>query len=295
MSLCFTEEDTEKLARGWPYLIVPIDGQKADKTSAAASKAFYASDPIFFTEWPRKTLHRYLRFGLPMWNVGDDDAAKAALEDDTVPAADDLLALLRKRFRRGTYKGPFHYRNLVWGVEAIAGTDATLDAITEEMEVPDESVPSSTIVDVREAIVTATSFMLLRASLSVATSARERMDRVLRSTQDAGELFEAYRGAIDFVLHGAAGTKRFLEKWPNPVWLEVPTMYCSASLDYAIDDGPFVRELLTKSRPLSNGMSVRVAALGGPEALALLPKRKWPAVQMPAVVRDFGMIRAPEM
>ncbi len=31
------------------------------------------------------------------------------------------------------------------------------------------------------------------------------------------------------------------------------------------------------------------------EALALLPTRKWPAVQMPAVVRDLGMIRAPEI
>ena len=28
MALCFVPEDEEKLARGWPHVIVPIDGHK---------------------------------------------------------------------------------------------------------------------------------------------------------------------------------------------------------------------------------------------------------------------------
>jgi hypothetical protein len=40
-------------------------------------------------------------------------------------------------------------------------------------------------------------------------------------------------------------------------------------------------------------MCVRLAAIGGSPVRAGLEARKWPARQMPSVVRDFGMIRDP--
>lgn len=297
MGICFTPEDDEKLARGWPYLIVPVDGRKEDKTTAAAENA-WMRDPFFFTEWPRLTLHRFLRifFALPEWKNGK--VAQDVFKHDAPLEAAECLEGLRNRVREPPPKQPFEYRNLVWGVEAIAGTDATLEEIVSEMETTYPTLPEH--ASVFEAVVTAAAFLLLRATPRVANKARERMERLYAAPRDPQTLadFEGYFGAIDYALHGAAGTKRFLANWPKwTVWLEVPALYCAGSLDYAVDDPAFVRQVLKTTSPktLSNGMSVRVAAFGGPEALALLPTRKWPAVQMPSVARDLGMIRAPEI
>jgi hypothetical protein len=302
MGLCFTADDDEKLARGWPYLIVPVDGRKEDKTAKAAEKAWYASDPIFFTEWPRKTLHRFLHAALPMWK-GGDARATAALENDAAPSADECLSGLRDRFRKGKYKGVFQYRDFVWGVEVIAGTDATLDAIVSEMEKVDQPGDSSLTrspTNTRAAMVEAAAFLLLRASRATAKKARERMERVFAAPRD--RTVEPYFATLDCVLHGREAVKRFSASFPSwsdaqsLVWLEVPTGYCAASLDFVADDPSFVREMVVTNPKLhSDGMSVRVAALGGPEVLATLRARKWPAVQMPAVLRDFGMLRSPEV
>lgn len=298
MGVCFTAEDDEKLARGWPHLIVPVDGRKEDKSAAAAEKAWYASDPLFFTEWPRKTLHRFLRFSLTPWKAVDDAAAKAALANDTLLSADECLEGLRRRVHSSRKPHPFTYRDLVWGVEAIAGTDATLEMIVSEMETTYPTLPEH--MGVFEAVVSAAAFMLLRASPAVAKSARERMERLFAAFDPAtaDEEVVSYFGAVDCALHGAPAVKRFCAKYPTwTVWLEVPALYCVGSLDYATGDSAFIRDMITTTDPkrLSNGMSVRVAAFGRAQALALLPKRKWPAVQMPAIVRDFGMLRAPEI
>ncbi len=305
MNVCFTTEDDEKLARGWPYLIVPVDGRKEDKTSKAAEKAWYASDPIFFTEWPRKTLHRFLNVALPMWKAGDDARVASALENDAPPSADECLAGLRSRFRKGTSKkGVFQTRDFVWGVEAIAGTDATIDAIVSEMETADLKGFERHPVGHRAAMVEAAAFALLRASRATAKSARARMERVFAAPRDVktAKLLEPYLATLDGVLHGAEAVKRFSAKFPTwsdaraLVWLEVPSGYCAASLDFVENDAAFIREMVaTNAKLLSSGMSVRVVALGGPEVLAALSSRKWPAVQMPAVLRDFGMVRAPEV
>jgi hypothetical protein len=276
---------------------VPV---KEDKTSKAAEKAWYASDPLCFTEWPRKTLHRFLHAALPTWSAGDNARANAALENVAAPSADECLAGLRSRYRKGTYKSAFQYRDFVWGVEAIVGTDATLDAIVSEMETEDTKYN-----DRREAMVEATAFMLLRASPTTAKSARTRMERLFAAPRDPtiAHVYEGYFDTLDCVLHGAVGLKRFWASWPTrmdaapEVCLEIPGTYCGGSLDFAGDSPSFIREAIktTNRENLSSGMSVRVAALGGSAALALLPTRKWPAVRMPSVVRDFGMLRAPEI
>jgi len=298
MGTCFTPEDDEKLARGWPYLIVPVDGRNEDKTSASAIKAWMASDPVFFTEWPRKTLHRFMHASMRS-SAGDETGWKAALENDAPPTAAESLDGLRNLFRNGGRTYPFNHRDVVWGVEAIAGTDATLDAIVSEIEA-EQRVTDSTDVSVREAVAGTTAFLLLRASPAAAKRARQRLERVFSAPRDAtiAGAYDDYFDTIDCALHGAPAVKRFYAKWAGRVrvWLEVPALYCAASLDLAVDDPSYIRETITANpKFISEGMSVRVAALGGPEVLAALPKRKWPARQMLAVVRDLGMIRAPEI
>lgn len=295
MGICFTKEQDDALARGWPHLIVPVDGRKEDKTPTAAENAWVKGDPTFWTEWPRKTLHRFVRFATTPREKGDVAAGKAALANDSAPSTTECLDGLRWRVREAIAKQPFAYRNVVWAVEAIAGTDATLECITSEMETSYPTIPER--MPACEAVVSAASFLLLRASPSVAKSSRTRMEAIFAAPHDAAQAYEDYFGTLDFALHGAAGVKSFFAKYPKwTVWLEVPALYCAGSLDYA-DDPAFVRDVITKTDPrtLSPGMSVRVAAAGGSAALARLAKCKWPAAQMPSVVRDLGMIRAPEI
>jgi hypothetical protein len=116
--------------------------------------------------------------------------------------------------------------------------------------------------------------------------------RALSSHDDAvkrayTEVFET----IDYVTTGSAGVKRTMGKW---VPLQVQPLYTCASLDFAADDPEYVREMVAKAEK-KEPMSVRVAWIGGPSVLEGLSLRKWPAAQLPSIVRDFGMLRDPEI
>ena len=302
MGLCFTKEDDERLARGWPYLVVPVDGEKADKV-AAAQKAWRVSDPIYFTEWPRGTLYRFMNAGIEnvfrSYPPERGGAAYKKLEDPTPPSAKTCLDALGRLFREGYATYSFEERDFVYGVETVAGTDATLGVLAAEIEafeVPRENPGLNHLT--RAHLAEMVAFLLLRATPAAAKDARERIERALsppvkdKITPKPGYDLEAlnyYFDALDYALHGAAGVRRHTGKW---VYLEVPALSFGATLDYAGDDPDYVRDMVPKADKKA-GMSVRIPAIAGASVLAGLEARKWPAAQLPSIVRDFGMIRDP--
>lgn len=294
VGICFTAEEDQKLTRGWPYLIVPVDGLKADKTMAPAEKAYLASDPVYFTEWPRRTLHRYMH-GSMATRSGASTEWRVALANDAAPTPDEAIEALRGMFRVGWGKNRFHERDFVWGVEAIAGTDATLEAIAEEVEAFEFRIGDTWIRNpwCRASVLEAAAFLLLRATEAVATSARERLERMFSAPRDpnAAQTYSAFYGALDYVLHGAAGVKREKAKYPT-MKLEVWALGTSATLDFAGDDPAYVQAMVA-STDKKAPMSARIPAIGGTSVLHGLEARKWPAVQWPSIVRDFGMIERP--
>ncbi len=291
MTLCFRPEDDEKLARGYPNLIEPVDGLNQDKAPAkSAMKWYMASDPIYFTEWPREVLHRILR-------VFADDAFKPhgvgdtmkALETKGAPDADPLLAAIGKMFETGKVNYAFHKRTLVYGTETIAGTDATLMAIANAFASSKWKVPAETLNEsCRDTLIECAAFLFLRASPKVVKEAREK---IVPLEPKLAKAYEWCAQTIDCTLHGAAGVKRTIT---TTCGLEVGALGSDASVELAGDDPNWVREMVAKAKP-AEPMSVRVAHIGGPSVLANLSKRKWPAVKMPSIVRDFGMIRDPEI
>ena len=291
MTLCFRPEDDEKLARGYPNLIVPVDGLNQDKAPAkSALKWYMASDPIYFTEWPREVLHRILRvFADEAFKPNGVGDTMKALETKGQPDAEMLLSAIGKMFETGMVNYAFHKRTLVYGTEVIAGTDATLMAIANAFASSAWKIPAETLNESsRDTLIECVAFLFLRASPKVVKSAREK---IVPLDPKVASAYEWCAQTVDRTLHGAAGVKRTIT---TRCGLEIGALVSDASLELAGDDPDWVRDMVAKAKP-NEPMSVRIAHIAGPSVLANLSKRKWPAVKMPSVVRDFGMIRDPEI
>jgi hypothetical protein len=293
MGLCFDPKDDEKLARGWPNVAAPIEDAGKDKAAArAAIKAYRAIDPVHYTAWPRSVLARYLRAERAALDAKAatydarqaemlELAEKGASEGAPLTSAEAIDALHRMFAKSGEIY-PFQTDAFVYGVESIAGTDAVLGAIVEDIDgVKKEPTAAMTHM------AAATGFLLLRASPAAAKRARATLEKVHARAK------QKFENALDLSLHGAAAVRSATAgaKWSSlDGWRG---LIGRPAVEYA-DDAALVRELVAKA-DADAPMSVRVAYLGGAATLAGLAARKWPARQMPAVVRDFGMIRAPEI
>jgi hypothetical protein len=286
VGICFTKEDDAKLARGWPYLIVPIDdGMKEKRAAAAAKKAWQVCDPIHFTVWSRPVLERYLRAAIDTLFV---DQPKNF--DGPAPTAEEALDGLRRMFREGYDTYRFKEAELAYGVEAIAGTDATLSVIADEIEHFKRGSTAGFNHDCRGTIAQTTAFMMLRASPKVVKDTRAKMEAAL-AKGSSNKTYEDYYDALDYVLHGAKVlSSRPRKWWAMDLW---QILGLGPTLDFAADDPKWVREQV--ARDPKGLISVRVAAIAGPSALEGLADRKWPARMLPSVLRDFGMLQDPQI
>jgi hypothetical protein len=289
MSLCFDPADEQRLARGWPNLIEAVDGDPRDRTPAkTAMKAQTAIDPVHYTVWPRQSLVRYLRAETAALGATGKTydviranrraAAEKGAADASPMSPGEAIDALGQMMKKSDEIYPFQTDAFVYGVETIAGTDAVLEAIAAEARPgPDGPLVSC---------LAATAFLLMRASPKVAKAVRATLAGVLpRLKGDRAE-------ALDRALGGVAAVKRSIGKWV--VLDSGGGLLSRPPIEFASDDADWVREAVTRADAKA-AMSVRVAWLGGPATLAGLSSRKWPARQMPSVVRDFGMLRAPEV
>lgn len=298
-ALTFTPEEADKLARGWPNLIVPVDGDNRDKSPAkSAFKAYHAIDPIFFTEWPRLVLHRFVRAGADdlFGRHGTMEKQNAAMSNEKLLTPSEALDGLARVFREGEEHYEYKVHAYVYGVEAIAGTDATLARLVSEIEAftPSKKDGDGNGLFTKGGIADTLAFLLLRASPAAAKSARKRIADALPRTEDIvrtkklSEDFDGYIIGLDLALDGSAAVKRANTKY---------RAYASGEharfewLEYAADDPAWVLECWAIEPKLP--MSVRIVHIAGTAALVGLEKRKWRAIELPSLVRDFGMIRSP--
>jgi len=316
-SICFDPRDDDKLGVGWPNLIVALDGHRHDRApEKSAEKAYRAGDPVYFTEWPRETLMRYLRVEAAVtlataagWN--DRKAEEAKLAEDALgvagmPPVDDLVAGLRRMFRTGDEIYGFQTRSYVFGVECVVGTDLVVQALTDEIDAFDPGAHAAPKGDCMGAMVDALGFLLLRASVPVREAARvrlapvyERLQSYVAADQVRGRGLLSYARSLDCALYGAVAVRRAAATaTANNITLDIGELgglgRPECAVECAHDDPGLVRELVAKAERRAP-MSVRVVAIGGTRVLAGIALRKWPASQWPSVVRDFGMIRAPEV
>ena len=247
-------------------LIVPVDGLGPDKRPAVgAEKAWRVSDPIYFTEWPRQTLHRFMHGAIATAFVQHTEAHWKAIQEGfkqaEPPTAKACLDALRRLFREGYDTYAFKERAFVYGTETVAGTDDTLAALVDEMvhfEVPKKDAGLNHYT--RAHLAETTYFLMLRASKAAVKEARAGIAKAA-AFSGPKKNYEEYFEALDFVANGSAGVKRHMGKW---ISMEVPALSMGAGLEYAADDPDYVRD--NAQRRPEKKVAQRACASGGSAA-----------------------------
>ncbi len=294
--ITFTQEEQALLDRGWPRMIRLVDGHPHDKTPERAALSWLETthEDRYQSEWPREVAYRALRLG-PQYRakhgtvtptkIGKRELSLAARAG--APSRDETRAVLVKRV--ATFSGSTTAQRATDDVllaETILGTNGTLDAIAEGLE----SWKPAARLDVwklahKAGVASTIGFLLRRSSTPKKHVARldDTLARARTLHAKAPQTWRMFVAYLDASLHGSAGVARALgSRRHSLIWAE-----------YAYDDPAFVRgfvDACEKTAP----MFVPVVAIAGAYAMKEITKRKWYAADLPAVMRDFGMIRAPE-
>jgi hypothetical protein len=294
--ITFTKKQQALLDRGWPRMIRLVDDHPHDKSPERAALSWLetTNEARYPSEWPREVAYRALRLG-PQYRakhgtvaptkIGKRELALAAKAG--APSRDETRAMLVKRV--ATFSGGTTAQRAtddVWLAETILGADETLGAIVDGLEAWKPSarldmwklaykdgVASTIGVLLRRATTPKKHFARLDDALTWARTLHAKTPNVWRM----------FVGYLDASLHGSAGVARFLgTRRHSLIWAE-----------YAADDPAFVRAFVDECEATAP-MFVPVVAIAGAYAMKDITKRKWYAADLPAVMRDFGMIRAPE-
>jgi hypothetical protein len=277
-----TPEGAALLERGYPHLLVLEDGHPDDAApERAAAKVVDAVDPIYFVRWPAKVTLRFCRAMGKIGKTGESKKAVAELSATGQLDAKEARAILMHATLDVDHAYPFHFTGLVYGLEALVGTDATLAGLTAAFEALAKDAKSarhkSRYSQSRAAI--AAGFLLRRASPKVASPARKALEKAAATPREVPALEE-----LALVLGGRAALAKSGYTWTPPAtWL--------------FDDDPaFVREAIRTAKG-EVAFDARGVWLGGEEILDLYTKavKKTPLARVPYVVESLAMFRSPRV
>lgn len=267
--LCFTAEEDELLVRGWPRCVRLVDDHPDNRRPVSSARAYFAGERSYGAEWPREVARQVLRAN------GSQKSSR------TVGRAEAKSFLARMLVARdGAFAEEQQVTDAIYIVEAIAGSDDTLETVASAFEQPAGRDAPPGLVHAPATL----SFLMLRAS----SRARDHLRPLFEvSRERAGRAgWDACVRNFDLSLRGARAVKETLLQRREP---------CLELLDYAADDPEYVRALVARL-PFAT-MSVRAVQIGGLETMGRLARRclrAFPASEFPHVLRDFGMIKAPE-
>jgi hypothetical protein len=292
--ITFTDQEQTLLDRGWPRMIRLVAEHPHDKNPARAALSWLetTTEDRYYAEWPREVAYRALRLGPQVrMKRGTAPATKirprelSLVAKDGPPARDETRAALALRVAKFT-GATSHQRATddVYLAETILGADETLVAIAEGFESMKLARADVFTLRYKEAVASTLRFLLRRAKDRTEHARRlgEQLARIRTLHTKSPQTWRMVLGYLDASLHGSAGVARFLG----------PRRHSLLWAEYA-DDVPFVRgfvDACEKTAP----MFVPVVAIAGAYAMKDITKRKWYAADLRAVMRDFGMIRAPE-
>lgn len=291
--LCFTPAEEDALARGWPHEARLVDGHPHDRSPSRSALAWLATyrDDKYRSEWPREVAYRVMRFG-PYIRIAGATHPRVKLRPldmknanasgpPSVAEVRKALASMAERFTAATV--PMKVCHWVLLAETLIGTDETLDAIAEGFERAQVGRRTDSFkLRFKQGAASLIGFLLLRSSRRGAHVKRLRAQLARFAAgltpQSPWRLTVSY---LDASLHGAPAVKRRFVGQKSVFFAE-----------YAADDPDYVRECAAEDKTAP--MSVRLVAIAGTDVLKDITRRRYEAESLPAVVRDFGMIRAPE-
>jgi hypothetical protein len=276
-----------------------VDGHVHDKNATKSALAWLATiDPKYRSEWPREVANRAMRVGPVVQFVKSSQpsnaitkASQKAIETAGPLSKDEARAkLFDVVCKLDEHSYEFKVAEYVYLIETVIGADAALDAIAEGFEKskpqvvkPGAGTPMESYI--KKYVAGTIGFLLLRAKKSAPLRKRleaqhARFATIAKKSDD----WEWCALTFDRALNGSAAFKRQLAAgWKTSL----------AYLDHVNDDPDLVRDCVKKEPKQS--MSVRLAKLGGAGVLEGLVKRKFSSPELVAALRDFGMVKSPEV
>ncbi len=295
-SICFTPAEDERLAAGWPYMVAFADGHKDDKRAEKAAFTAARRGSKYDRLWPREVLYRYLRGKVAL--RFDRDVLQRDVPPRTytkavaiqgAPSQAEAKAWLQDGIGAFADEDNERVSNFVYAVEAIIGTDETLDAIATGFEATTTKADRRGYLiykpGFKRIVAETIAFLFHRASKRAVTKYTPRFLEQQASYERAGQKDRdvgVVANGFALSLGGSAALKQRYGRTSVPAWF----------LDYAADDPPFVLERLLACP--KNGCTVRTISIAGTEGMKGLAAREFIPQKLGAVLRDFGMIRAPE-
>jgi len=253
MIRCFTREQTSLYERGYPHLVVLVDGHK-DDAKADPSKIYAKQyDGAYHVQWPRKVAEAFVRACTSAASDARTTAKPGPIDVEQARAA--IAYQLAKPRRWAAFADP----HLLFCIEAFLGTDETLELLVDALSsLPPERWPvkgasldpgtrDATMPGMNPAIhymnvlyengkvgyfAYLTGYLLLRASDGVRERARARLEDLWKKSTELGvdPIEETLHGGLDLALHGAEGARRVLPRshWQYLWWwgfIDDPTLF----------------------------------------------------------------------
>jgi hypothetical protein len=280
---CHSPEETALYERGYPYVVELIDGHKDDKKPGAiATRAFKNFWGPYHVKWPRLTAAAFARASaVACGKWGEPEVAKAASASGPV-SVDEAKAIVAGWFEKPWSPTFYEALHPTIVLEAIAGTDVVLAAISDGLEKAATRPKKGKDEGSAHAYFAyLTGLLLLRASRAKDHRARLESiyDETVKQGLDEGE--HTMRGGLDLALHGNQGAARTLANshWQYWYWY------------LFVDDAKTHLARLADNYKSDWVPEARILFLAGTEMIPVYTTKKAlrQGKRLPDILHDFGM------
>jgi hypothetical protein len=290
--LCFTRENDERLALGYPHMIEltdePLDAKKAQ---AFAAKAAYDTMP-HRVRFPRVAAPHYVRVARAQEFQGDRESPPpaAAFADGSPVSKDEARELVRTTIDADGVTFWAYHETFYFLLEALVGTETVVDAILDGLEALPPKRITNELFNGRDRKTAGAAFLLGFMFLRLPPKARAPREKRLRALLDRSHaLLAKTKKKTDGEIVPAI--ERVLDGWSAPSLSAGGYVY-SSRYAFATDDLDRLRALLAEKETIYDyGMlDVRFVYLLGPEIIDAIGKRRPKKEQLAVMLEDLGML-----
>jgi hypothetical protein len=293
--LCFTREDDERLALGYPHLALlteePLDAKKAQ-----AFAAKIAHDPTMHrVRFPRAAAPNYVRGARTKelqneWSR-DKPPPAAAFADASPVSKDEARDLVKATIAVDAIGFTSYHQTFYYVLEGLVGTEVVVDAIIDALEALPAKRFTHELFNGRDRKTAGAAFLLGFMFLRLAPASRAAREKRLRKLLDRTHEQCAKSKSKS---HGeiVAALECVLDGWSAACFSLGEYAYASRYV-FATDDLDRLRAFLADRETIFDygTLDVRFVYLLGPEIFAAIGKRRPKKDVLGWMFEDLGMIK----
>jgi len=295
--ICFTRQDDERLALGYPHLLELTDESlDAKKAQAFAAKAAWDAK-MHCVRFPRAAAPHFVRVARRKEFQGDRStpAPITAFADGSPVSKDEARELVKATIEEDCVTFYSYHRLFYYLLEALVGTETVVDAILDGLEALPPKRITNELFDGRDRKTAGAAFILGFMFLRLPPKARALREKRLRKLLDGShELLAKTKKKTSGEIVPAI--ERVLDGWKAPSLTAAGYMYASEYV-FATDDLVRLRAFLANPEAIYDygTLDVRFVYLLGPEIIDAMGKRRPKKDVLPWMFEDLGLIKHPSV